>query len=55
MSLSSGHPSLQGWVPEGLPKIFLRAQPCDPFLFENWGLDIREKDKQTSLSQSHDH
>ena len=25
--MTSEHPGLQGWVPEGLPKIFLRAQP----------------------------
>ena len=25
-NVTSGHPSLQGWVPRGLPRIFLRAQ-----------------------------
>lgn len=26
-SFTSGHPSLQGWVPKGLPRIHLTAQP----------------------------
>ena len=28
-SLTSGHSTLQGWVPEGCPRIFLRAEPDD--------------------------
>ena len=35
--MTSGHLSLQGWVPEGLPKIFLRAQPCTV----NWSVSFQ--------------
>ena len=32
LSFRPGHPSLNAWVPEGLPEIFPRAQPCSPVL-----------------------